>query len=170
MPRLAAVAWAPHCISKTLQIPQLSIWNTSDLLRLLWVHLPIQTDYHFNFLPWDVSGCDGSISTNDLLRIFALPSRRTHCCHWVTSMMQQMTQRTHPSVSFCRALHLLNNRFSNTLQLYPSFIPYDFILGWPPLSSNVAINNLCTCCPIALENPQGCGSSMLETSIKSSKH
>lgn len=108
-----------------------------------------------------------------LLRISALLSRRSHCCHWVTSMMQPVTgvnQRTHHSVSFCRALHLLNNRFSNTLQLYPSLIHNDFILGWPPLSSNVATNDLCTRCPIALENPQRCGSSMLETSIKSSKH
>lgn len=134
-------------------MPQLSICNTSDVLRLLWVHLPTEADHHFNFFPWDLSGCDSSIATNALLRISALLSRRTHCCHWATSMMQQVTggnQRTHPA----SAGHFTfqKNRFSNTLQLHPSYIPNHFILGWPPPSCNVATNDLHTCCPIALDS------------------
>lgn len=160
--RLATAAWTPRCISEIHSVPQLSIWSISDILSPLWMREEIlvnQNRLSFSFLSLGCLGCfwvwDCSISTNALLRISVLLSKRTHGCHWVASMRQQMTGVTstkgHTRAWACiRALHLPNNRFSNTLQLCPSFILNYFTPGSPPLSAKVAPKDLHTRCHIAL--------------------
>lgn len=147
--RLATAAWTSHCAFKISLAPQPIIWSTSGHSGCGKKYSSTKTDHHFHFFPCDVSGGDCSVSTNtkDFCTSFQKdPLMSLNHVNEATGDWCYINQRTHPSMNLHRALHLPNNRFSNTLQLHPIFILNYFTLTWSPLSCKVATKDLCTCC------------------------
>lgn len=81
--RLSTTAWTSHCAFKIPLVPQPIIWSTSGRSGCCKKYASSKTDHNFHFIHCDVSGCDCSVSTNALLRISVLLSRKTHWCHWI---------------------------------------------------------------------------------------
>lgn len=172
LPRCATVAWAPHRISKIHLMPQLSNWNTSDVLRPLWVHLPPKTDHLLTSFPGMFLGVTVPFQLMvfwGFLNFFPEgPTVVTGSPPWCNRWL--VLTKGHAQ-AWASAGHF-------TFQITGSATPCSSIPASFPMTSFLADLHWAATLQQRTyahaiqgqESPQGCGSSMLETSNKSSMH